>query len=253
MAAGDRIGNWRGGFGSVGRDCPLANGIGEPGRASADAAGLPGRPVVFCGGAGRGRAPSDRPTLCRADVGLWSDGARSFVCECHTISAVPRSHRTQYADFPHCALLFASPQGLWDLSAFALTYILRLRSCKPARSVKSCPLRPPPGRPGRAAAPYRGQRPRRGSCDPTRAASGAGVRPRRVVEAFVDELDLGALGFEGVQPAAAGRPARTRLSRSRQAKKGLIVEFLLCGACVTTQANTVSWPHVRRRGLRCLS
>src|SRR5208337_490167 len=46
--------------------------------------------------------------------------ARSFVCECHTISAVPRfqppPRRTQHADFPHCALLFASPQGLWDLS-----------------------------------------------------------------------------------------------------------------------------------------
>ena len=76
-------------------------------------------------------------------VGDWRAGlgrslcsllARSFVCECHTISAVPRfqppPRRTQHADFPHCALLFASPQGLWDLSAFALTYILRLRSCK---------------------------------------------------------------------------------------------------------------------------
>jgi hypothetical protein len=29
----------------------------------------------------------------------------------------------------------------------------------------------------------------------------------RVVEVFIDELDLGALGFEGVQPAVAGRPA----------------------------------------------
>ena len=129
-------------------------------------------------------------------VGDWRAGlgrslcsllARSFVCECHTISAVPRfqppPRRTQHADFPHCALLFASPQGLWglscrsgfrrwsnhsvaieqlqslvqpsptpprpaealsvpgshwtynpqnfqDVSAFALTYILRLRSCK---------------------------------------------------------------------------------------------------------------------------
>jgi transposase len=29
----------------------------------------------------------------------------------------------------------------------------------------------------------------------------------RVVEAFINELDLGALGFEGVQAAATGRPA----------------------------------------------
>jgi transposase len=31
--------------------------------------------------------------------------------------------------------------------------------------------------------------------------------PVRVVEAFIDELDLGALGFDGVRPAATGRPA----------------------------------------------
>jgi len=31
--------------------------------------------------------------------------------------------------------------------------------------------------------------------------------PARVVDVFVDELDLGALGFEGVVPAATGRPA----------------------------------------------
>lgn len=32
-------------------------------------------------------------------------------------------------------------------------------------------------------------------------------KPVRVVEAFIDELDLGSLGFEGVMPAATGRPA----------------------------------------------
>ena len=31
--------------------------------------------------------------------------------------------------------------------------------------------------------------------------------PVRVVEAFVDGLELGELGFEGVDPAATGRPA----------------------------------------------
>src|ERR1700691_5034103 len=31
--------------------------------------------------------------------------------------------------------------------------------------------------------------------------------PVRVVEVFIDELDLGAIGFGGVQPAATGRPA----------------------------------------------
>lgn len=31
--------------------------------------------------------------------------------------------------------------------------------------------------------------------------------PVRIVEVFIDELDLGALGFAGVEPAATGRPA----------------------------------------------
>ena len=31
--------------------------------------------------------------------------------------------------------------------------------------------------------------------------------PVRVIEAFIDELDLEALGFEGVVPEATGRPA----------------------------------------------
>ena len=29
----------------------------------------------------------------------------------------------------------------------------------------------------------------------------------RVIDAFVDELDLGKLGFQGVDPLATGRPA----------------------------------------------
>ena len=66
--------------------------------------------------------PSGRVGDWRAGLGrsLCSLLARSFVCECHTISTVPRfqppPRRTQHADFPHCALLFASPQDLWDLS-----------------------------------------------------------------------------------------------------------------------------------------
>ena len=33
------------------------------------------------------------------------------------------------------------------------------------------------------------------------------ANPVRVVDVYVDELDLGQLGFEGVDPAATGRPA----------------------------------------------
>ncbi len=35
----------------------------------------------------------------------------------------------------------------------------------------------------------------------------ADTNPVRVVDVFVDELDLGLLGFEGVVPAETGRPA----------------------------------------------
>src|SRR6476661_112058 len=70
----------------------------------------------------------------RAGLGrsLYSPLSRPFVCECHTISTVPRfqppPRRTQRADFPHCALLFASPQDLWDLSCWG---DFRQRSANP--------------------------------------------------------------------------------------------------------------------------
>jgi transposase len=35
----------------------------------------------------------------------------------------------------------------------------------------------------------------------------ADTNPVRVVDVFVDELDLGKLGFQGVEPLATGRPA----------------------------------------------
>lgn len=35
----------------------------------------------------------------------------------------------------------------------------------------------------------------------------AEANPVRVVDAFVDELDLGKLGFQGVEPLTTGRPA----------------------------------------------
>ena len=58
-----------------------------------------------------------RAGLGRCSCSLLS---RPFVCECHSISTMPRfqspPRRTQRADFPLYALLFASPQGLWDLS-----------------------------------------------------------------------------------------------------------------------------------------
>jgi hypothetical protein len=60
----------------------------------------------------------------RAGLGrsLGSLLSRPFVCECPTISTMPRlqlpPRRTQRADFPHCAPPFASRQRLWDLSCW---------------------------------------------------------------------------------------------------------------------------------------
>ena len=42
------------------------------------------------------------------ELGRMARQARNEVGSC--------ARRTQHADFPHCALLFASPQGLWGLS-----------------------------------------------------------------------------------------------------------------------------------------
>ena len=65
------------------------------------------------------RASRGRPrrAWCRAWRSRASHGAiarRAARSPCGRASA--RSRRTQHADFPHCALLFASPQGLWGLS-----------------------------------------------------------------------------------------------------------------------------------------
>ena len=40
------------------------------------------------------------------------------------------------------------------------------------------------------------------------------TNPVRVVDVFVDELDLGKLGFAGVDPAATGPPTTPRYSSS---------------------------------------
>ena len=39
--------------------------------------------------------------------------------------------------------------------------------------------------------------------------------PVRAIDVFVDELRLGDLGFEGVQPHATGRPALSQSQRQR--------------------------------------
>ena len=66
--------------------------------------------------------PTGRVEDWRAGLGrsLGSLLSRPFVCECPTISTVPRlqspPRRTQLTGFPYYAPPFASCQGLWDLS-----------------------------------------------------------------------------------------------------------------------------------------
>ena len=78
---------------------------------------LPSRPREFHPEPLTGRVEDWRAGVGRS---LCSPLSRPFVCECHSISTMPRfqspPRRTQRADFPLYALLFASPQGLWDLS-----------------------------------------------------------------------------------------------------------------------------------------
>src|SRR5215468_10123118 len=78
---------------------------------------LPSRPGEFHPEPLTGRVGDWRAGLGRS---LCSPLTRSFVCECHIISTMPRfqppPRRTQRAIFWHYALLFASPQSLWDLS-----------------------------------------------------------------------------------------------------------------------------------------
>ena len=68
----------RGGFGSIACDCAVADGTGEPGRAGADAAGLPGRPVVFAVGRTMGvHHQTVQRCVERALVVRWR---RSTIC-----------------------------------------------------------------------------------------------------------------------------------------------------------------------------
>src|ERR1019366_8853525 len=85
-------------------NAPVGLRIGEW-REALQARALPGRVEDWRAGLGRS---------------LGSLLSRPFVCECPSISTVPRlqspPRRTQLADCPHYAPPFASCQGLWDLS-----------------------------------------------------------------------------------------------------------------------------------------
>ena len=86
--------------------------------------------ILFAGfyGSTERRDDLERLYFVGSKAGAVSTGTGSCCLpEAFTIFPVPQSvpwprfqlppHRTQHADFPHYALLFASYQGLWDLSS----------------------------------------------------------------------------------------------------------------------------------------
>ena len=93
--------------------------------------------------------------------------------------------------------------------------------------------------------------------------------PVRVIDAFVDALDLGKLGFDGVVPAATGRPSyhpsallklyiygylnRIQSSRrlEREAGRNLEVIWLCGGSLPTTRRLPISARTTGRPSRRC--
>ena len=78
--------------------------------------------------------------------------------------------------------------------------------------------------------------------------------PVRVVEAFIDELDLAALGFAGVMPEPTGRPAYHPAALLKIYLKSCLLtapEFpksRLCGFCrgapITAKHNSALYPEI---------
>lgn len=61
--------------------------------------------------------------------------------------------------------------------------------------------------------------------------------PVRVIDAFVDALDLAELGFDGVEPAATGRPSY----HPSILLKLYIYGYLNRGACANIDSYATSW------------
>src|SRR5438552_11058254 len=94
--------------------------------------------------------------------------------------------------------------------------------------------------------------------------------PVRVIEVFIDELDLAALGFSGMTPAATGRPAyhpstllkiylygylnRVQSSRrlEREAQRNIELMWLTGGWRLTSRRLPTSARTMARRSGRCV-
>jgi hypothetical protein len=64
--------------------------------------------------------------------------------------------------------------------------------------------------------------------------------PVRAIEAFVEELDLGALGFDGTEPEATGRPAYHPQHCSRSTSTAISTGFSLAAASSARRSATSS-------------
>src|ERR1700730_1578272 len=68
----------------------------------------------------------------------------------------------------------------------------------------------------------------------------------RVVDCFVDALDLADLGFEGVEPAATGRPAYHPSALLKLYIYGYLEQLLSCGGLLCRRARS-GRSRLRRR------
>jgi hypothetical protein len=72
--------------------------------------------------------------------------------------------------------------------------------------------------------------------------------PVRAIDVFVDELDLRALGFEGVVPETTGRPAYPAMV---DAQHHLIVAHEVTNISATIAASSRRWPRRRKKRQAC--
>jgi transposase len=93
--------------------------------------------------------------------------------------------------------------------------------------------------------------------------------PVRVIDVFVDALDLAEMGFEGIEPAATGRPSyhpsvllklyiygylnRVQSSRRLEREAGRNVEVMWLLGRLAPDHKTIAWPGAAQGYVRALS
>ena len=75
--------------------------------------------------------------------------------------------------------------------------------------------------------------------------------PVRAIDVFVDALDLGALGFEGVEPAATGRPARYAHANHTSAPNSAAIASNNRRGCVGVPNSRMCCANTAKNGAHC--